>query len=250
VHRGFPSQLLDTRDLQVYLPPGYEADGERRYPVLYMQDGQNLFGDAASPFSGQGWDLDRTATRLILAGEIEPLIIVGIPNAGEKRGDEYTPTHDAERGVGGRGDLYGRMLVEEVMPFVDQTYRTRPGPETTGLGGSSHGALIALHLGLTYPQVFGRLALLSTSVWWDQQVILRAVQALPSTLPLRIWLDVGTEERPDTVEGARLLRDALVARGWSLGSDLDYFEALGAGHDEGAWADRSDRFMTFLFPSA
>jgi predicted alpha/beta superfamily hydrolase len=250
VHPSFPSQFLDARDLLVYLPPGYEADGERRYPVLYMQDGQNLFGDAASPFSGQGWDLDRTATRLILAGAIEPLIIVGIPNAGERRGDEYTPTHDAERAVGGRGDQYGRMLVEEVKPFVDRAYQTHPGPETTALGGSSHGALIALHLGLTYPHVFGKLALLSTSVWWDQQVILRAVQALPSKLPLRIWLDVGTEERPDTVQGARLLRDALIARGWSLGRDLDYFEALGAGHDEGAWAARCDRFLTFLFPPA
>src|SRR5207237_968989 len=105
-----------------------------------------------------------------------------------------------------------------------------------------------LYLGLQHPDVFGKLALLSTSVWWDQQVMLRRVQALPAKLPLHIWLDVGTEERRDTVDGARLLRDALIERGWVPGADLRYFEAAGAAHDEGAWAARAHRFLTFLFP--
>jgi predicted alpha/beta superfamily hydrolase len=249
LHRKFRSQFLEpTRTLIVYVPPGYEADTHLRYPVLYMHDGQNLF-DPDTAFGGNEWRLDDTAEEMIERGVIEPLIIVGIYNTGEKRIQEYTPSADPKLG-GGKADLYGRMLVEEVKPFIDRTYRTLHGSNNTGLGGSSLGGLVTLHLGLKYPHIFGRLAVLSPSVWWDNKVILREIERLPAKPPLKIWLDMGTAEGGMSLEDTEMLRDAMRAKGWSEGDDLAYFEIEGATHSERAWAERVGPFLQFLFPAS
>ena len=245
-HEKFASQHLQSRDVLVYLPPGYDADPTRRYPVLYMHDGQNLF-DPATAF-GEDWKVDSTAESLIQKGEMEPIIIVGIANTGEKRIDEYTPTKDEKKQQGGEADKYGQMLVAELKPFIDRLYRTLPEAANTGLGGSSLGGLISMHLGLTHSQVFGKLAVLSPSVWWDGREIVHEVEALQSKLPLRIWLDAGTKEGPEVTNDARLLRDALVAKGWKLDDDLRYFEAEGGEHNEHAWGARLDIVLKYLFP--
>jgi len=248
-HGGFASALLaKERDVIVYLPPGYDADTSRRFPVLYLQDGQNLFDGATAFIYGQHWRVGETADALIGAGAVEPLIIVGIYNAGERRIEEYTPTQDGRTRIGGQADLYGRFLVEELKPFIDERYRTLPGAEDTGLGGSSLGGLVSLHLGIKYPHVFGKLAVLSPSIWWDRRIILQKVRTLEAKPDVRVWIDVGTEEGDYAVKDAGLLRDALVARGWSLGGDLKYFEAAGARHDELAWAERVGPVLKFLFP--
>ena len=119
------------------------------------------------------------------------------------------------------------MLVEELKPWVDRTYRTRPEPEHTGIGGSSLGGLVSLYLGLKRPDVFGRIAALSTSAWWDDRFIVRFVDALPSKPDTRVWMDIGTSEGSSAVPDARALRDALVRKGWREGSDLRYVEAAG-----------------------
>jgi predicted alpha/beta superfamily hydrolase len=145
-HEQFVSRLVEeNHDLLVYLPPGYEAQGEGRFPVLYMQDGQNLFDPETSFIKGNYWRMGETADALIEAGAIEPLIIVGIYNTGDKRIDEYTPVEDKRLG-GGHADAYGRMLVEELKPFIDAQYQTLPGPENCGMGGSSLGGLVTLYL--------------------------------------------------------------------------------------------------------
>src|SRR5262249_10847703 len=144
-------------------------------------------------------------------------------------------------------DLYGRFLIEEVKPFIDRRYRTLPGAETTGLGGSSLGGLVTLHLGLKHPQVFSKLLVMSPSVWWGQGVILREVEALRAKPATRIWLDMGTREGHNLLRQARLLRDVLVAQGWQLKSDLHYLEARGARHTESAWAKRVAPALKFLF---
>src|SRR5438067_3163560 len=147
-HRQFPSRTLgNRRDILVYLPPGYRRFLRRHYPVLYLHDGQNLF-DSATAFGGVEWGVDETAQRLILGGKIEPLIIIGIYNTGEQRIDEYTPTIDPRQQRGGKADLYGRFIVEELKPFIDHRYRTMAGPEFTGLGGSSLGGLVSFYLGM------------------------------------------------------------------------------------------------------
>ena len=184
---GFRSRFLSqARDLVVFLPPGHDRDPSRRYPVLYMHDGQSVFTATPPGALATKWRMDETAARLIAAGRIEPLIIVGIPNRPEDRTDELTPTRRLPEGEGGKGDLYGRMLVEEIKPFIDSRYRTRPGPADTGLCGASLGGLITLHLGLKYPAIFGKLCVMSPTISWDRWVVLREVEALPAPRPLRI----------------------------------------------------------------
>lgn len=249
-HRGFRSEFLTAdRDVLVYLPPGYAAEPERRYPVFYMHDGQNLFDGATSFIPGQEWRVDETAQALVRARAIEPVIVVGIYHAGVGRVEEYTPSADPRLGRGGKADLYGRLVVEELKPFIDSQYRTKTEARDTALGGSSLGGLVTMYLGLCYPQVFGKLAVVSPSVWWDRRRILGDVSALATETRARVWLDMGTAEGRNAVAGARLLRDALVARGWGLGRDLKYFEARGAGHTESAWARRVDPILRFLFPA-
>ncbi|MBC7932638.1 MAG: alpha/beta hydrolase [Rubrivivax sp.] len=248
-HEDFHSEFLDRdRDVTVYLPPGYDADDARRYPVLYLQDGQNLFDGTTSFIYGQYWHVGETADALIGERIVEPLVIVGINNTGERRIDEYTPTRDGRTKLGGRADLYGRFLVEELKPFVDARYRTLADAPNTGLGGSSLGGLVSLHLGIKHPHIFGKLAVLSPSIWWDRKVILNNVRKLESKPALRVWIDVGTEEGDYAVKDASSLCAALVARGWRLDADLKYLEAEGAQHNELAWAERVGPVLRFLFP--
>ena len=246
-HARFRSSFLPrARTILVYLPPGYKPRAARRYPTLYLQDGQNVF-DKATSF-GEEWHVDETAQSLIEQGQIEPLIVVAIYNTGEHRVNEYTPTKVADKG-GGSADLYGRMLVEEIKPLIDRKYKTLPSAASTGLGGSSLGGLLTMHLAIKYPTAFNRLAVLSPSVWWDNRVILREVQEVTAKLPLKIWLDAGTAEGANVVADVRALRDALLAKGWVPDHDLRYVEAEGAGHNEQSWGARVAEVLKFLYPA-
>lgn len=254
VHRKFHSKFLTSdRDVLVYLPPGYEANKKKRYPVLYMHDGQNLFDGATSFIPGQEWRMDETAQSLIESGAIRPLIIVGIYNGGQDRIDEYTPVRVERFKAGGKADQYGRMLVEELKPFIDANYRTLKDAGDTGLGGSSLGGLVSLYLGLKYPKTFGKLAVISPSVWWGERMIVKEVLSLNQRPKERIWLDIGTkegrnaEEENESLTDARKLRDALIRKGWKLNKDLQYLEAEGAEHNEAAWARRVEPLLKFLF---
>ena len=246
-HPKFHSQFLpDDRDVVVFLPPRYDAEPDRHYPVLYLQDGQNLFDPETAFAKGQHWRVGETATTLINRGRIEPLIIVGIYNTGKRRLAEYTPTEERRRG-GGQAGAYGRMLCDELKPFIDATYRTLPDAHYTGLGGSSLGGLVSLYLGLTRPDVFSRLAVLSPSVWWDRRAILRFVRDAKPKPHLRVWLDMGTGEGRQHVTNLRLLKVAMEKAGWVVGEDLQYEEVDGATHGESSWAARFDRVLEFLY---
>jgi enterochelin esterase-like enzyme len=248
-HECLRSRVLrNQRDLVVYLPPGYDDEPWRRYPVLYMQDGQNLF-DRATAFGGVDWNIQGAADPLIHSGDVEPLIIVGIYNAGKSRIPEYTPTKAPKLG-GGRADRYAKFLLQEVMPFVQDQYRTLADSSATGIGGSSLGGLVSLYIGLKDPQTFGKIAALSPSVWWNQRVILRlAAAANPQPRP-RIWLDIGTREGPKIVPDVEQFRDLLLKKGWREDQDLHYERVEGAEHNEAAWAQRVGPFLQFLYPAA
>lgn len=247
VHENVESRFVEYRNVYVYLPPEYDSHPDRRYPVLYLHDGQNVFDFQAV---GAEWRVDETAERLIVAGEVEPFIVVGVANT-PARIDEYTPTRSQVRPdlpvMGGLGNDYGRFLVEELKPLVDSTYRTLPVAEHTALGGSSLGGLITLYLGFQYPGTFGSLLAVSPSIWWEDQRILKIARTLPDRTRQRIWLDMGTQESPGAIGEARLLRDALLEKGWSLGEDLIYTEDEGAGHNEAAWAGRVEDMLRFLY---
>jgi len=241
MHAAFHSKFLPKgRDVLVWLPPSYKSETRRRYPVLYMHDGMSAFVN---------WRLDETALALISNKQLDDLLIVFVDNGGtaEARFDDYTPSHDAAFAKSGNADKYGRMLVEELKPFIDSEYRTLTDAGNTGLGGASLGGLVTIYLGFKYPKTFGLLAVMSPSVWWDNGMILREVKGLASKPSLRIWLDIGTAEG-GSVRQTRLLRDALKAKGWVLDSDLNYLEAKDATHDDQAFARRASHFLKFLFP--
>jgi len=248
-HEQFSSRFLrNRRDLIVYLPPGYDEQPQRRYPVLYLHDGQNLFDGATSFIPGMDWHVGQTADQFIYENRVEPLIIVGIYNAGKQRLGEYTPTRAPKLG-GGRANRYAKFLLEEVRPFVQWNYRIADGVERTGIGGSSLGGLVSLYLGLKMPKVFGRIAALSPSVWWNERVILRFAAAARVAPHPRIWLDAGTREGGRTVEDVERFRDILVEKGWQPERDLHYERIEGAEHNEAAWAQRVGPFLQFLFPA-
>ncbi|MGH8093040.1 MAG: alpha/beta hydrolase [Chthoniobacterales bacterium] len=252
-HPQFESRILgNRRDVLVYLPRGYGRFSRRRFPVLYFHDGQNVF-DAATSFGGVEWGVDETVQRLIARYRIEPLIVVAVANSGENRIHEYTPTPGAifesaleEKRSLGLAKEYGRFLIEELKPYIDRKYRTKREAEFTGLGGSSMGGLVTLVLGLWFPHFFRRLMVMSPAVWWDDEVILRMIEALEFKLPLKIWLDTGTDEIG--WERLRKVRDRLIGKGWQLSVDFEYLEAEGAGHNEAAWAARVGDALHFLYP--
>src|SRR5437660_9177089 len=199
-HRAFHSKVLgNRRDVLVYLPPGYRRFSRRDYPVLYLHDGQNVF-DAATSFAGVEWGVDEAAQRLIHRKLIEPLIVVAVANTGEERIHEYAPTpgviepkkHPRKRSRG-LAPNYGQFLIEELKPFIDKKYQTKPDAEFTGLGGSSLGGLATLAMGIFYSEVFTRLIVMSPSIWWDDYAIFRLVGILGDKPPVKIWLATGTD---------------------------------------------------------
>jgi predicted alpha/beta superfamily hydrolase len=249
-HRFHSRHVPDDRDIIVCLPPDYEESTWRRYPVFYLHDGQNLF-DEETAFAGQVWRADETAGELIREGAIHPVIMVGIYNAGVRRIDEYTPTTDTHGHSGGKADLYAAMIVEELKPFIDANYRTLTAPADTAMGGSSLGALVTLYIGLRHPELFGKLAIMSPSVWWNRGVILRMIRDMPIPEPRPLlWVDIGTAEghQPNRIlRDARNLREVLRRKGWKEGEDLAYVEEQGALHNEAAWSLRMPRMLRFLF---
>jgi len=252
LHRAFESRYLpDARDLIVYLPPGYDQHPVRSYPVLYMHDGQNLFDGRTSFIPGRTWMVREQADAAILAGEVEPLIIVGIYNTGDRRLAEYTPDRDWQMG-GGEAATYGLLLTRELMPWIAERYRIRADRESTGLGGSSLGGLVTLYLGLCCAQHFGKLAVLSPSVWWNHKSILGYLNECAPEIweKPRLWLDTGDAEGRRTLENAEQLNRRLIANGWRPGDTLHFERVAGGTHDEASWATRVRPMLRFLFPAS
>ena len=247
LHRAFHSEHLpDDRDIIVYLPPDYEHH-DCRYPVMYMHDGQNLFDPDTSFIQGRTWQFGEQADHLIRAGEIEPLIVVGVYNT-PRRLEEYTHARDKRMG-GGDGKQYGQLLVAELKPWIDNEYRTLPDATDTALGGSSLGGLISLYLGLEHAETFGKLAVMSPSIWWNHKSILGYVNDYEGPPWPKIWLDVGDGEGRRVHADVELLYECLKTNGWKPEVNIHYQLALGGTHDESAWAARVGDMLRFLFPA-
>ncbi|MEU3564092.1 alpha/beta hydrolase-fold protein [Kitasatospora sp. NPDC006786] len=250
---GFRSeQLGNERDLLVHLPPGYDESPDADYPVLYLQDGQQVFDQGQRPT----WALDRTLEQLYAEGLIPELIAVGVPNAGAERGTEYSHVAEYWRTPGTplKGHRYEAFLVDEVKPFVDARYRTRTGPEHTAVMGSSMGGLVAYHMAFRRPEVFGLAAVLSPFLTHvdpaglgEKSVYERYRRRGPS----RLWLDIGGREglilaRPARELAVQLLDEA----GYTSGADLLYYEDPQAPHHEDAWRPRARHALLHLFGAA
>ena len=236
-------QLRNYRDLVVALPPGY-ADSATPHPVLYLQDGQNVF-DPATSYAGD-WNLIPALERAAPTGAAP--IVVGIPNMGRRRRYEYGPFRDIIHGGGG-GDRYLAFVAETVKPLVDASFRTRPERSHTVIAGSSLGGLISLYGLFRYADVFGAAGVLSPALWFAGGAIFRFVEDQADLSVGRIYLDVGTGEGSETLRDVRRLRDLLLAAGRVPGRDFSYREEEGGEHDEVAWGRRFGEALPFLLGS-
>ncbi len=230
----FPSEHLELpRDLIVYLPPNYDQpdQAEARYPVLYLNDGQNLFNEATS-FAGVEWRVDEALEQLIANGEIEPMIVVGIANT-ENRSAEYTPGQSL--------DDYTTAVVEEIKPMIDKRYRTQPGREHTGIGGSSLGGLAALAIAQAHPDTFGQVVTLSP---WLSLGDTPATALIPGELSAlggtTLYFDMGDAPTDNYPAGADPVADAEAFASALDSAGVEYtFEVIpGADHHEDDWAAR------------
>ena len=236
---------LPARPIHVWLPPGFGDDPERRYPLLLMHDGQNAFDDPINPFGHGGWHVNVEAERLLARGEIDPFIIVAVPNS-PRRMSEYGLGEDV---MDFAAHAYGRLLIDDVIPLARERLPLLDGPENTWLMGSSMGGLISIHLAAHRPDLFGAAACLSTAfmIHDAQDQSLAALMRERGKLPIRIYLDSGTEgPREDGAPLTREMRDLLVELGWTLGDDLVWHEETGAAHTETAWRERVWRPLVFL----
>ena len=246
----------NNRKLRVWLPPGYSdpSNKDRTYPVLYIFDAQNVFDVCTSGF-GKEWRVDETLTRLIGEGKVEPMIVVGIDHAGERRAYEWLPWQDNIQDPGGGqtgGIRLPEFLIKDVMPVAEARYRIRKGAENTAIAGSSYGGIASLYVGIMAPTVFGKVLGESPVLWVGNAQLLRDTVGIPM-VPSRVFLAYGMKEwkMPGANDAsARMLRQlaanlrsATFAPGAvSLVIDPD------AVHDENAWAKRFPEAIQYLFP--
>ena len=253
LHEFQSGTFRNARMLRVWVPPGYDhpENHERHYPVFYLNDGQNLFEPSTS-FTGVHWQVGETANRLISEDKIPAMIFVGIDNAQRARMKEYLPYRAFNPPImRPQGKRYPEFLLNDVMPFIYERYRIARGPENTGLGGSSLGALISLFTVLDRPGIFGRLLLESPSLFVSNRRMLKYSRAFRQW-PGRNYLAIGTREsgREDRdyqfVDDLRELEHIMRRAG--LGEDrLRVQIDDGAVHSEGEWARRFPEALAFLF---
>jgi predicted alpha/beta superfamily hydrolase len=252
VHHGFHSDLLDNRrTIWVHLPPGYSRE-RRRYPVLYMHDGQNLFDPRLAAF-GMAWHADTTADRLVGQGRIDPVILVGIANT-PARLDEYAVYPDAREKAGGRGEVYAHFVFDELKPFIDNEYRTLPGREHTAVAGSSLGGLVSLTMAWHFSDRFHSCGVVSPSLWWARGRVLEELgQDTGWMKRMRFWVDMGTREGSrrghvtPAIRHTRELVDCFDQAGLLPGRDYYYWEVAGGEHNETHWAARFDKVLLYFF---
>jgi len=236
------------RALRILLPRGYRTNLNQRYPVLFLNDGQNLFDACTSIYGNEEWRVDETVAELIEQRRIAPLIVVGVDNGGRSlRGAEYLPWGDdtlQPRVTSPQGTLYPRFLLDEVVPFIEQHYRILAGPGSRALGGSSYGAGIALFAVIERPGAFGGLLLESPSVYADDYHLLKIARSVREW-PQRIYLATGTVREP--VQDVRKL-EALFGEAGLKQDRLKVVIQRGGEHSEKWWANRLPNALQFLFP--
>jgi enterochelin esterase-like enzyme len=234
---------LPARPLYVYLPEAAAHARRRKFPVIYCQDGQNIWDDPHCCFGHGGWYLNRIVDQLAREGKMEPVILVGIPNS-DQRYREYAPGRSY---FDIAGHSYASYVRDVVKPHIEKTFPARRTAKDNAVLGSSLGGLVALWMAHHMPDVFGKAACLSGAFQVrDRQR--KSFADFVRTQPhrkLKVYLDSGTVD--DGVLLTCKVRDAYLAQGWKMGKDLMHFEDRGAEHNERFWRDRVWRALTFLF---
>lgn len=242
--------LAGGRQLTIYVPASVRARRRRRYPLLILQDGQNLFDPARAYVRGQHWRVGEIADELIAARRIPPLIICGIDHGGNERLQEMTPTA-GPKGEGGGAGAYTRMLADELLPLLRREFPVERERRHIGLGGASLGGLVTLYAATQRPDLFGKLLVMSPSIWWDRRVILDLIAKEPDVLAgVRMWIDIGLREGVKAVADTRRLVRTLKRLKLAPGADppdLKYIEDAEGDHSELAWAARLPRALMYLY---
>ncbi|GGG41404.1 alpha/beta hydrolase [Hymenobacter glacieicola] len=222
-------QLGRTRRVWVYLPADYTAARAKRYPVLYMHDGQNVF-DACTSFSGE-WGVDETLQQLQQAGQdAAGCIVVAVDNGGPERLNELSPWKNPEYG-GGQGNEYVDFMVRTLKPYVDATYRTLSGREFTGIAGSSMGGLISTYAALKYPQVYSKVGVFSPAFWFAKDSLFRYVQQHRPQPGTQFYFVSGTTESETMVPFMKAMHDTLARSG----AGVEYTTPADGKHAEWFW---------------
>ncbi|HMR89374.1 MAG TPA: alpha/beta hydrolase-fold protein [Saprospiraceae bacterium] len=233
-------QLNRKRKIWLYLPKDYQ-NSQKKFPVLYMHDGQNLF-DKTTSFSGE-WRVDESLDSMILAGDYG-CIVVGIDNGGANRLNEYSPWVNTQYG-GGQGDEYVEFIVETLKPYIDQNYRTLSDADNTGIMGSSMGGLISMYAGIKYPEVFGRVGAFSSSFWFSDQSY-KQVEGTGVSPNSYFYLIAGSQEGGDQVEDMNEMVGTLKSKG---AEDINVFSQAHADgkHSEWYWEREFPKAYKWLF---
>ena len=228
--------------MRIYLPRGYQQNTTRRYPVLYLHDGQNVF-DPGGPFGS--WSANATATREIGQGRMREVIMVAIDNT-SARIPEYLPPTDSFQGTQGRGDAYAGFVINNVRPYVDFNYRTVNDPKNTLVLGSLMGGLISLYMGREFT-TFGKIGVLSPAFWTAPNYIAQVQNGAKK--PLRVYLDFGTAEPGDDWDNALSMYDVHLGQGYAANGDVTFVGGCGQAHNEAAWAARLPEVLRYLLPT-
>jgi len=250
LHRFQSNILKNERTIMIWLPPNYALRPSHRFPVLYMHDGNNLF-DARTAFGGVEWGVDEAASKLIFHGLMEEIIIVGIYNT-MGRMEEYTPTVSKRHG-GGDGRKYLEFITQELMPVINQRFRTNTDPQKTGIMGSSLGGLISLWAGFAFPHHFGLVGAVSPSLWWDDKYMQKTFIPSQNKLNHKIWMDMGSLEGMGRDGVSYAMKDTqemklcLNTLGYNSTDSLFYFEHHGAYHNEASWAARIHMPLLYFY---
>jgi len=237
--KNFESKHVQSRDVIIWLPPDYDSSDSKRFPVLYMHDGQNIFNPATSSL-GYDWRIDEIADSLISLEEIPSLIVVGIYNSG-RRFYEYSNTDEGEK--------YMKFIVSELKPFIDSNYKTLTDRNNTFVGGSSMGGLISFMLGWEYPEVFSRMICVSPAFKIRNVDYVSVVKKYEGKKkPLKIYIDnggIGLEA--ELQSGIDEMLKVLQEKSYKLNEDIFWFKDDKAEHNEIAWSKRVPTFIKFLF---
>ena len=240
-------QLGRTRRVWLYLPPDY-ATSKKRYPVLYMHDGQNVF-DAATSFAGE-WGVDETLDSLAALGD-RGAIVVAVDNGGAHRLDEYDPwVAEKKQYGGGEGDAYVDFLVHTLKPYIDRHYRTRRDRANTAIMGSSMGGLISLYAALKYPKVIGRAGVFSCACWIARSHVFSYARHAKPLRPLsRLYFVAGALETKDAepARDQREMVDSLTAAGFPIGRSLMSIIPADGKHAEWFWRREFPAAYRWLF---
>ena len=236
-----PGSRLPERQVTIYRASGAPSTAA---PLLLLHDGQNLFTDGRAHVPDSPWRIAEIVDELVEQSRIPPLVVAGIDHARDGRIDEFTPTMADRVGAGG-APLYGRFVMDEVVPWLAREYGVRTDPEGVTMGGSSLGGLVTLAIARQFPGRIGRLLLMSPSVWWDSRVMLRRLDRVALSPRPRVWLDAGRREGARVITDARALRDVLI---WQT-SALRYYEDPDGRHSEADWARRLPLALSWLYES-